>query len=115
MTVSDIPFIVVFLFVVGISIVIATYLKNEIMPEIKSMVGSDATATINTVEVAFNGLDYVFFFITIGLGIGSIILAYFIDVHPLFFFVSLISFILVRPFSFVPKEVLFLRYLRCLR
>ena len=85
----------IFLFLIDICIIVGTYLKNEVLADIKGLIGTSGSDTITTVEHAFNGLDFLFFFVTIGLGIAGVIMAYFVDVHPRMFFISILSFMLV--------------------
>jgi hypothetical protein len=68
------------------------YLKDQIFPQINTMFGSNSQAetVVNTVDMAFGALDVIFLFITIFMGIASILMASQVENHPAFLFVNIL-------------------------
>jgi len=102
MAITDLPVIIVFVFIIAFMFVIGAMLKDAIFPKMKLAMPS-ASGIFDTVSNAFGVLDYVFMITAFGFGIATILLAFQIDTHPAFFFISLfitiISLILSPIFS----------------
>jgi len=84
----------IILFVVGISILVATLLKDNIFPEMKGMMSSQAGSIFDYVDYSFNILDSVFVVVAVGVGLGAVILAFVIKSPPAFLFLSIILFVI---------------------
>lgn len=100
-SVLDLFFVMVSIFVVGITILVGRFLWTEISPELTShFTSTTATSVVTTVTSGFAIMDYVFMFMAVGSGVGIIILAYVVDFHPIFIFFTIILLvfaILVAP------------------
>lgn len=91
------------LIVLTVFILVSTYLKDQIFPDLQTMIPSDTpyfSVIMTDAGRVYNSLDVVFFTIAFGLGISSIILAYFVYNHPVFFAINL--FILIILFLISP-------------
>jgi len=94
-TVGDLFFLAVFLLLIGFSIWIGTLLKDKIFPIISSK-SSESAEVITKVQTNWDSVfDSLFFFVTIGVGISSVVLAAMIDTHPMFFFISIVMLVIL--------------------
>lgn len=102
MAITDLFIIIVFVFIIAFCFVIGVMLKDEIFPKMKTAM-PEAAWVFDDVTKSFNVLDAVFLVCTFGFGLTTILLAFQIDTHPAFFFISLlitiISLILSPIFS----------------
>lgn len=94
--VIDLAFIVIILFGVSLALFFIYHSYYDVSTELISSgdLGVDGTAVLQDSIDSFykwndNGIGFIFF----GLIIGVLVTAYFIDVHPVFFVISLIMFI----------------------
>lgn len=106
---TDLPFIVVLVFIIGISLMIAYSLNAELQTIDIFMNNSVANETIMSAQQAYETFDASMLFLIIALGISSAITAYFVKTHPVFFVASfivwLISFVIAAMFSNVFAEI----------
>jgi len=91
----------IILFVLGICLFIGSRMKDMMLVPIKDkLAGSGGKAVITSIEFAFTTFDQLFFFVAVGLGIVSVLLAYLTPARPAFLFLSIFLFaiaILVIP------------------
>jgi|7_EtaG_2_1085326.scaffolds.fasta_scaffold00845_21 hypothetical protein len=96
--VPDLIYILVILFSLGITIIIASMFYGQytdsiaLNPAFNNTVNTNVEASAETMLAAW---DYLFIFIFIGLVISTIVLGFRIQTHPVFFFISLILLIVV--------------------
>lgn len=96
-SVLDIIFIMILLFVTGITIVAGYTIYHKYsesivtMPEFNTSRQQNITATAN---ITLNSFDYLFVFIMVGLLIMVIISSFQIQTHPIFFFISIFLLII---------------------
>lgn len=91
-----------YILIVLFSVAIVSILSYSIYSEFNDDIQSDADISANTKAVSQNlnnrtpvTLDYVFFYVLMGLWIALIVTSYFIDTHPVWFVVVLLSMIFV--------------------
>lgn len=95
-TIQDLFYLMILLFLIGITVLVGTYLKNEVMADIKGMLtGTSGASYMTHVEYGFKTLDYVFLFMAIGFGVVTVVLAFQVQTHPVFFFISLVIFAII--------------------
>ena len=95
MAVQDLFVIMIVLFTIGLIIFISTRIKDNMFPQLKKLLPNKGAGMVTTVEYAYKGLDSIFFFVSIGLGVGAIVGAWFTDNPPLFFFLAIVMFAIV--------------------
>jgi len=89
-SILDIPMIVIVLFAFAFTILIGSVILSEFRStNTNNALGMDDTIIMGGVN-ALSSLDYMFVFATFGLGIATVILAFFIRTHPIMFFFLLI-------------------------
>ena len=93
----DLPVIVIGLFLFSIVILISGTIIDEFQTATANITTSSGNSINQTLiskgETALQSLDYMIMFAVIGLGIASIIFAFFIRSHPVFFVISIILLI----------------------
>lgn len=91
-SVLDLFWLMVTMFVVCIAVLVGTYLKDQVFPQLKAVLGTESSAGtyMDLASMGFQTLDYAFLFITMMTGGAAIILAFFVENHPVFFFVNII-------------------------
>ena len=92
----DMLWIVVFMFTLAIFIIIGTmfYFKlNEAMQSAPGISDSGKTIMTRTHDRFISWFDYLFLTVFVGVYLLSLVLAFQIDVHPIFFPLSLVFFI----------------------
>jgi len=87
--------IVVVLFILAIITLAGVYIEDEVYPELRADFveanATNSTAILDDMHTRVPGnLDALFAFFLVMFWISSVILAYFIDTHPLYFVISLI-------------------------
>jgi len=104
----DMVQIMIFGFILGIVILVATYMKDQINPDLKDMLGTKGDQVVDVTDTVFTIWDSFFVFIAFGMGIGAIVMAYMVRFNPVFFFFSIIMvailLILAPIFSNVMRE-----------
>jgi len=81
------------MFVLGLMVLIATYMRDQMLTPLRSKLSSStAKSVLSSVEYAFNTLDEIFFFGSVGFGIVALLLAYMTPARPAFLFLAIISF-----------------------
>jgi len=110
--VMDIVFILVFLFILGISTFTAYMIYNkyqERTAELETFNNSLTERIDDSAYATLTAFDYLFIFIFVGLIIMAIVSTFTIQTHPVFFFVSImlliITIILAAPISNIFEEV----------
>ena len=117
--ITDMPFIVLMLFFLGISIIIALFLIHSINAGFSdaNAVAVDAdNNTYNTMDAALNVTqayetksiplwDGIFLTVFVALALAAIISAYFIDANPIMFPVSVILIIIFIIFTNIMESV----------
>tara|TARA_R100001086_G_scaffold19443_2_gene9368 strand:+ start:2101 stop:2604 length:504 start_codon:yes stop_codon:yes gene_type:complete len=96
--VPDLIYILVILFSLGITIIIAANFYSQYTDSISLNPAFDNPTNTNieaSAETMLASWDYLFIFIFIGLIISTIVLGFRIRTHPVFFFISLILLIVV--------------------
>jgi len=96
--VPDLIYIIVILFSLGITIIIAANFYAQYTDNISTNPAFDNPTNTNIESDAntmLASLDYIFIFFFIGLIISTIVLGFQIRTHPVFFFISLILLIVV--------------------
>tara|TARA_R100001530_G_C4295255_1_gene149070 strand:- start:207 stop:710 length:504 start_codon:yes stop_codon:yes gene_type:complete len=96
--VPDLIYILVILFSLGITIIIAATFYGQYTANIATNPAFDNPTNANVEASAnqmFSSLDYIFIFIFIGLIISTIILGFQVKTHPVYFFISFILLIVV--------------------
>ena len=90
-SILDIFLIIVFLFVGGISIVVIGNFWTQMRTSfVEEGLSTRAITFIDSTESSILNFDNVFLIIAVGLIISTIILAFTIHTHPIFFFISII-------------------------
>ena len=96
--VPDLIYIIVILFSLGVTIIIAANFYGQYTDSIadnEAFNNTVNTAVESDAETMLAALDYIFIFFFIGLIISTIVLGFQIRTHPVFFFISLILLIIV--------------------
>lgn len=95
--VTEVIFIVAFLFLIAISWLTYAYIMDSIQPEMEASLTHDAPkASFNTYHSKFSsGLDSAFLFIFVFFWIVTLILAFFVDTHPIWFGIAMFGLIIV--------------------
>jgi len=96
--VPDLIYIIVILFSLGVTIIIAANFYGQYTESIADNPAFNNpvnTAVEADAETMLAALDYIFIFFFIGLIISTIVLGFQIRTHPVFFFISLILLIIV--------------------
>lgn len=106
--ISDILFIMLFIFVFGISLFFG-YAILDVMSEQTILTNNTiANATINQGLVGFQVFDASILFLAVGMGIAAAISAFFIRTHPIFFIFSftiwVLTFVVAAVFSNIFAE-----------
>jgi len=85
--------IMIVIFLVGICMLFATYMKDNILVPMKDKLSNPrAINVINNIEFAFTTLDQVFLFVSVGLGLASVLLAYMTPAKPAFLLLAVFMF-----------------------
>lgn len=101
-SVLDILYSGVLLFVFAICLLITMHIINKWGTEATAQgFNTEAQSIISSGKLAMTAWDYGFVFITIGMIISTIILAFMVGFHPVFFFLGVLEAILV--FMLVPQ------------
>jgi len=106
----DIFYLMFVFLVLGIMMLVAVYLKDQVFPQFTAAFGttSEATNIMNTTENAFNTMDNVFLFVYFMMSFTTIIFAALVRTHPVFFIVNVILmvilFIITPTFSNIMRE-----------
>jgi hypothetical protein len=92
----DLFYMVIVIFMLGVSILAAVYVKDQIFPPLSSMLSSssDATSVLTTVSNGFSIFDEIFLFMFIMLSIIPIIFAFLVPTHPVFILINIILFLI---------------------
>jgi len=97
----DYFFIIVLVLIFGIFILVGTYIKDAIFPQLSTALNDvGATAALNTVSNEFSIFDEIFLFFFIAMSTVPIVFAFLIPTHPVLIFVNiilLIIYILIVP------------------
>tara|TARA_R100001530_G_scaffold125792_2_gene94409 strand:- start:167 stop:670 length:504 start_codon:yes stop_codon:yes gene_type:complete len=96
--VPDLIYIIVILFSLGVTIIIAANFYGQYTDSISSnpAFNNSANTKVQTdANLMLSSLDYIFIFFFIGLIIATIVLGFQIKTHPIFFFISLMLLIVV--------------------
>jgi len=96
----DLIFIPVILFVVGISVFVASYLMTQIPTD--QFGSATAQHALNMGTAAINTFNYGFLIIGVGLGIGAVILGFIYPSHPIFLVIGVI----VLVFSMITTPII---------
>lgn len=98
--IQDIPFIIVYLFAFFIVIIFSHRAYTEVHDQLtrggSSALFMNNTAAANALtygQNAINGLDFIFVMVMVLLFLGLVISAFFLDTHPIFFFLFLTLFL----------------------
>lgn len=95
---SDIIFLVAFLSVIIVLFVFGYKLINESNIRVQTMdvVTDEAKTAMGTVETKYRStMDTAFLFLWLGSFLAAVISAWFIDSHPVFFFLSVFVFVII--------------------
>lgn len=85
--------IMIILFVIGLVIFLAAYIKDAMFPKIIARFDStNAEAILNTAGSVLTAADNMFFFVAIALGLGSVLLAFTTEAKPAFLFLAIFMF-----------------------
>lgn len=95
--ISDFPFIVVMLFVMGIIILFTHNIYTELNDSIDQSGVFDGSNTSQEIlvngQTTINGFDFIFVMVFVLLGLGLLVSAFLLDTHPIFFFIILIMMV----------------------
>jgi len=105
----DIFYLMFVFLVLGIMMLVAVYLKDQIFPQFTSAFGAgEATNVMTTSENVFSTMDNVFLFVYFMMSFTTIIFAALVRTHPVFFIVNVILmvilFIITPTFSNIMRE-----------
>jgi len=91
----DLFYIVLTVVVLAIVFMASWYIMSQVQPDLDAHLNNDvaSNASANALQ-AIASFDYLLIFIIVGLLIATIISAFFIDTHPVFFVMSLLLFIM---------------------
>jgi len=95
MAMQDLAWVSIFLVFFGITILVANYIADEAFPKIKEQVGEKGGEMVDAADFAFGVLDYVFLIIAVGMLIGVMVLAWRLNVSPVFMFFGIIILIIL--------------------
>lgn len=108
-TMTDIPFIILSVFIIGMSLFLGYALLDEVSKAEILTNNTVANKTINQAKFAYSVFDGAMLFLIIGFGLASGISAFFVRTHPIFFIFSfivwLISFVIAAIFSNIFAEL----------
>lgn len=94
--IADLLYVIVFVFVFGIISILAYSIWLDADPKLAANLDSDTSANITAdAGTAITNLDYVTVMLVVGLLMATMIGAYFIDTHPVFFVASFLLLILL--------------------
>ena len=93
-SVIDLVYIFTFLLIFSTCTIVAFMIMGEAGPQFAAMSPTSAEV-ITSANTAIAGFDGLFVFMTFGMIMASIILAYYVDSHPIMFVVSFIVYIFV--------------------
>ena len=94
-SIGDVFFISVFIFLLAIVFVVGWVIHSKVNDEFQnnpSIVDQGKTMMQNSTDDYISLFDGIFLTIIVGLWIGTIILAFQIDIHPVFFVLTIIVF-----------------------
>lgn len=97
MSMEDMPVIILLVFVSAISLILVGTLWGGFLTSLSSIPGGTSgniTAATNNISTALLLFDGIFLFYLIGLGMMTVVLAYYINTHPIFFIFSVLSLII---------------------
>jgi len=90
---SELFVLMIFLFIVGVFILFAAYMNEKILTPISDkFTDTGAKGIIANISFAISLFDQVFFFVAIGLGLVTVLLAYMSPARPAFLFLSIMLF-----------------------
>lgn len=97
MSMFDMFFIIVMIFAVGIVLWSIFFAKDTIYDAIQEQLPTtEVNETIAKAEYGWDNIwDTSFFFVAIGLGVCSVLFAFINDIHPVFFFVTILLMVIL--------------------
>lgn len=108
MSVEDISIQVILSFIFVVILIPIIYAYNVVMAETTPIFGADsrAVAVMTGIQEAYSYLDYALVVSYISFLLGSLILAWFVRSHPVFFVFFMVGTLLLTFLSWIYKNVL---------
>jgi len=105
----DIFYLMFVFLVIGIMMLVAVYVKDQIFPQLTTAFGAgEATNVMTTSENVFSTMDNIFLFTYFMMSATTIIFAVLVRTHPVFFIINVILmvvlFIITPTFSNIMRE-----------